>query len=182
MPSVGNVPTAAPAIEPSNSPTPPPTLNPALCCLSTDYSQSDFFNCESGVIANTPIASCAACVAYQCIDWSIGSAANTAREAEYFAQTGDSVYFGVASYSNVTTSAGLCYRVTSPSIDRDLIVQIVDMGYGVNNGNINLQMADGGFGPSDACTIESTSMPQFTGSAAVWGVSKLIDHLSPIKI
>ena len=159
-----------PSSSPTEQPSAAPTLDSSLCCLTTDYSQTDFHNCESGVISSGPIASCATCVAYQCIDWDIGSAANTAREAEYFAQTGDQVYFGVAAYSNRTTSAGLCYRVTSPSIDRDLIVQIVDAGYGTDTGNINLQMADGGFGPSDACTFESTSMPQFTGTAAVWGV------------
>ena len=168
---------SSPTLLPTSAPTFEPTLDPTLCCLSTDYSQTDFHNCESGVISSGPIASCATCVAYQCIDWDIGSAANTAREAEYFAQTGDKVYFGVAAYSNRTTSAGLCYRVTSPSIDRDLIVQIVDRGYGTDTGNINLQMADGGFGPSDACTIESTSMPQFTGTAAVWGVRYKFNNL-----
>ena len=164
-----------PTMYPSVIPTIAPTMDASLCCLSTDYSQTDFHNCESGIITSGPIASCSTCVAYQCIDWDIGSTANQAREAEYFAQTGDKVYFGVAAYSNRTTSAGLCYRVSSPAwLERDLIVQIVDAGSGPDTGNINLQMGDGGFGYSDACTMESTSMPQFTGTAAVWGVLNTI--------
>ena len=172
--SSGAVPTAEPAAStpiPVANPATSPTLDPTLCCSGTDYSKINYYNCESGVLPLAPISTCATCVAYQCIDWTLGSAANAAREADYFAQTGDSVYFGVGSYSNRTSYAGLCLRVSSASIDRDLIVQIVDQGYGLDSGNINLQVGDGGFGGTDACTIESTTMPQFAGPGTNWGVS-----------
>ena len=172
MPLAAGVPTAMPAVAmppPTLIPVSAPTLDPALCCMNTDYSKTNYLNCASGV-TTTPIATCASCVAYQCIDWNVGSKGNAAREAAYFAQTGDSVYFGVGSYSNRTTSAGLCYRVKSPAIDRDLIVQILEMGYGTNTGNVNLQVGDGGFGTSHACTSESTTTPMFSGTGTAWGV------------
>ena len=169
-------PTSSPTTTLSLSPTSEPTQDPALCCLDTDYSTTNYFNCESGTLPAAPIASCATCVAYQCIDWDVGSAANAVREAEYFSQTNDSVYFGVASYSNSSSSGGLCFRVSSPSIDRDVIVQIVDQGFGVDSGNINIQVADGGFGQADACTVESTTMPQFLGPASLWGVGNFNSH------
>ena len=144
----------------------------ALCCADTDYSKTNFLYCANGKdFSSAPISSCASCVSYQCIDWTFGSAANTVREATFFQETNEKVYFGVGSYSSANTDpGGLCYRITTSSLDRDLIVQIVNSGGDVSNGNVDLQTGDGGFGYYDACTQEDTKMPQFSGTATAWGV------------
>lgn len=143
-----------------------------LCCETTDYSKTNYLYCTNGNnYAAAPITSCATCVSYQCIDWTFGSTANAQREASFLARTGQNVYFGVASYSSANpTPGGLCYRITTNNLNRDLIVQIVNAGGDVPNGNVDLQTGDGGFGLFGACTISSTTMPQFSGTAAVWGV------------
>lgn len=144
----------------------------SLCCGTTDYSKSNYLYCSNGKDYSTgPISSCATCVSYQCIDWTFGSAANTAREKSFLARTGEKVYFGVGSYSSANpTPGGLCYRITASNLDRDLIVQMVNTGGDVPNGNVDMQTGDGGFGLFDACTIDTTQMPQFPGTASVWGV------------
>ena len=144
----------------------------SLCCGSTDYSSTNYLTCSSGKDYSTaPIATCATCASYQCIDWTFGSSANAARETAFFAETGVNVYFGVGSYSKTNhIEAGLCYRITAKNIDRDLIVQIVNMGSDVINGNVDLQTGDGGFGLYNACTQETTKMPQFSGAGTNWGV------------
>ena len=76
-----------------------------------------------------------------------------AREQSYFDRTGDSVYFGVGSYGNDQTRAGNCYRVTAGSVDRDLIVQVVNQGGDVPDGNFDLQVGDGGYGAFDGMNI-----------------------------
>ena len=151
-------------------------VEPTLCCGKTDYSSTNYLTCSNGKDYSTaPIASCATCVSYQCIDWTFGSSANAAREASFFAETGQNVYFGVASYSKANRiEAGLCYRITARNIDRDLIVQIVNRGSDVLDGNVDLQTGDGGFGLYNACTQETTKMPQFSGAASNWGVRKII--------
>jgi len=143
----------------------------SLCCGTTDYSNTDYLSCINGKdFPTAPISSCSTCVSYQCIDWTVGSAANAAREADFLAKTGQKIFFGVGSYSGDAASGGLCYRITTNSIDRDLIVQIVNYGSDVPNGNVDLQVGDGGFGLYDACTSESTKMPQFDGLRSAWGV------------
>lgn len=89
------------------------------------------------------------------------------REASFLAATGQSVYFGVGSYGNNQTRAGLCYRITVASADRDLIVQVVNQGGDVPDGNFDLQVGDGGFGLNGACV--QSNLPQFAGDASVWG-------------
>jgi len=91
------------------------------------------------------------------------------READFLAATGQSVYFGVGSYGNNQVRAGLCYRISLASVDRDLIVQVVNQGGDVPDGNFDLQMGDGGFGIFDACVSAGTSVPQFAGDATAWG-------------
>lgn len=146
--------------------------DPSLCCESTDYSTSNYLYCSNGNDYGAgPISSCNTCVSYQCIDWTFGSSANKVREASFLAETGQNVYFGVGSYSSANpTPGGLCYRITAGKLDRDLIVQIVNSGGDVPNGNVDLQTGDGGFGIDDACCAPRTQMPQFSGTAAVWGV------------
>lgn len=139
------------------------------CCLGTDYS-ANYLNCQNAADFTTPITSCSTCVAYQCIDWTYGSNANRAREASFLAETGQKVYFGVGTYSYNQEAGGLCYRITTNALDRDLIVQIINYGGDVPSGNVDLQVGDGGFGLYNACVAPDTEMPQFSGSAEVWGV------------
>ena len=68
--------------------------------------------------------SCLTCASYQCIDWTVGSTMNQAREKSFKQRTGVDVYFGVGSYGNDQTRAGLCYRVTVTGVQTDLIVQV----------------------------------------------------------
>jgi len=115
------------------------------------------------------MTSCATCAAYQCLDWTAGSAGMQYREESYFNNSGDSVYFGVGSYGNDAKRAGKCYRITTDSIDRDLIVQVVNQGLDVPDGNFDLMLADGGFGLFDACTAPASNNPQFYGKSSLWG-------------
>jgi hypothetical protein len=147
------------------------SLDQSLCCDSTDYSNSNYLFCVNGKdFPTTPISSCATCVSYQCIDWTVGSKANKAREASFYSETGQSVYFAVGSYGSNPSGGGLCYRISSNSIDRDIILQVVNYGTDVPLGNFDVQISDGGFGIYNACTQESTTMPQFDGPASLWGV------------
>jgi len=148
------------------------SVDKRFCCGSTDYSTLDYrTQCINGKdFPVDPIASCATCVAYQCLDWTVGSNGNAAREASFFAETNMNVYFGVGSYGSNVNGGGLCYRMTTNSIDRDLIVQIINYGSDVPAGNFDLQVAAGGHGIYDACTAAGTKMPQFNGSADAWGV------------
>ena len=92
-----------------------------------------------------------------------------AREKAFFAATGEKVYFGVGSYGNDQTRAGLCYRITASGVDRDLIVQVVNQGGDVPDGNFDLQVGDGGYGVFDACVADGTTVPQFDGAGSQWG-------------
>jgi hypothetical protein len=91
------------------------------------------------------------------------------REAAFKAQTGIDVHFGVGSYGNNQARAGLCYRISAASLSKDLIVQVVNQGGDVPDGNFDLQMGDGGYGIFDACVKDGTSMPQFDGTGSQWG-------------
>lgn len=147
----------------------------SLCCDTTDYSKSNYLYCINGKdFPTNPVSSCATCVSYQCIDWTVGSKANKAREASFFSATGQSVYFAVGSYGSNPSGGGLCYRLSSDSIDRDIILQVVNFGTDVPLGNFDVQISDGGFGIYNACTQESTKMPQFDGPASLWGVHFII--------
>lgn len=138
-----------------------------LCCSSTNYA-SNWQYCNSAA-GQWGVSSCSTCESYQCIDWSVGSILNQERESSFYNSTGQRVYFGVGSYGNDQTRAGKCYRITASGIDRDLIVQVVNQGGDVPDGNFDLQMGDGGFGAWNACTNSGTSVPQFDGSSSQWG-------------
>jgi len=71
---------------------------------------------------------CADCLSYQCIDWTIGSASNNARQAAFKVRTKQDVYFGVGSYGNDMTRAGYCYRLQVSNVNKDIIVQVVNQG------------------------------------------------------
>ena len=99
----------------------------------------------------------------------VGSARNKAREASFLSRTNTKVYFGVGSYGNDNSNAGYCLRITTDAIDRDIIAQVVNQGSDVHADNFDLQTADGGFGIFDACSIDGTSIPQYTGPGEAWG-------------
>lgn len=160
---------------PSPEPTPAPVgptygFDTSFCCPDYNYGLTDYRNCENAMSFTAAPISCATCAAYQCMDWSVGSSYHAAREAAFFAQTGSKVYFTVGAYGDAS-NAGLCYRMNVTSLDRDVIFQVVEFGAAVSEGSVTIQVADGGFGPEHACTHESTFLPMFNGSEAVWGVS-----------
>jgi len=158
--------TATPSSTSTVATTASPVVSDPLCCDTTSYASSWTY-CNSA--AGLSMSSCSTCAAYQCIDWTAGSVAMQAREASYLAATGDSVYFGVGSYGNDQSRAGKCYRITASGVDRDLIVQVVNQGGDVPDGNFDLQVGDGGYGAFDACVADGTSVPQFDGSGSQWG-------------
>jgi len=82
---------------------------------------------------------------------------------------GDLVYFGVGSYGSDPSRAGLCYRIKTQEIERDLLVQVITAG-GDGAGSFTLMMADGGF--NDSYTACAGSLKQFMGSKASWGGPK----------
>jgi len=91
------------------------------------------------------------------------------RAAAFKQLTGNDVIFGVGSYGNDQTRAGKCYRITTRVGFKDLIVQVVNQGGDVANGNFDLQVGDGGFGLYNACTNDFTAVPQYAGSSSQWG-------------
>ena len=148
---------------PTRDPTPRPTRKPVsssptfdtLCCKNSDYYLYDWQYCANPADPkNVNVATCDVCMAYSCVDWLAGSAGMKQREAAYLARTGDRVFFGVGSYGSDPSKAGLCYRVTTDTVDRDLIVQVITDG--ADNGNLNMYVADGGLGFQNACTFEGT--------------------------
>ena len=50
-----------------------------------------------------------------------------------------------------------------------MILQVVNQGSDVHEGNFDLLLADGGFGLFDACTNSGTSIPQYGANASSWG-------------
>ena len=96
-----------------------------LCCASTSYYRTNWQSCSNAADGSlSAISSCSSCAAYQCIDWTVGSHGMRQREEVYFNNSGDSVYFAVGSYGYDDSRAGKCYRISSPSIDRDVIAQV----------------------------------------------------------
>jgi len=114
-------------------------------------------------------SSCSQCLAYQCIDWSVGSVDMKRREASFKARTGIDVYLGVGSLGGPRNTAGFCYRLSAASYEKDIIVQIVNEGGDVNSGNVDLQMGDGGYGIFNGCASPGTNFPQFDGTTSQWG-------------
>lgn len=70
------------------------------------------------------VSTCSTCFSYQCIDWVMGSAGMKAREDSYNMANKDSVYFAVGAYGSDPSRGGLCYRITVPGTDRDIIAQV----------------------------------------------------------
>lgn len=48
----------------------------------------------------------------------------TQREAAYYRETNDSVYFAVGALGPDIANAGLCYRISLEQTDRDIIAQV----------------------------------------------------------
>eukprot|EP01037_Dinobryon_pediforme_P019030 gene19030-19376_t len=84
-------------------------------------------------------------------------------------RTGQNVYFGVGSYGNIQSRGGLCYRITVSSVAKDLLVQVVNQGADVPDGNFDLMVADGGFGLYDSCSPDGSTVPMYNAPATVWG-------------
>jgi hypothetical protein len=93
-------PTLSPTIRPTFRPTGPtispsavPTMAPtpdSLCCASSSYYRSTWQSCSAASDpSDDEITSCKDCYAYQCIDWTVGSAGMQARETNFFNATGN---------------------------------------------------------------------------------------------
>jgi hypothetical protein len=96
-----------------------------LCCAQTSYYQADWQSCNDAAdFTSTAVQTCATCLSYACIDWVVGSAAMTQREADYYRETNDSVYFAVGAFGNDSSKAGLCYRITTAESPVPLIAQV----------------------------------------------------------
>ena len=115
------------------------------------------------------VTTCNNCVAYQCIDWTTGSQANQQREEAFLRRTGQDVYFGVGSYGNIQSRGGLCYRITVTSVKKDLLVQVINQGADVPDGNFDLMLGAGGFGLYDSCSSAGTSIPMYNAPSDAWG-------------
>lgn len=175
---LGPSPTAVPVKAPTKSPAKAdsgPTYAPSFgpqpltCCATTSYASSWQSCLNSADTTLGKVTTCNNCVAYQCIDWTAGSQANQQREASFLQRTGQDVYFGVGSYGNVQSRGGLCYRVSVTSVKKDLIVQVINQGADVPDGNFDLMVADGGFGLYDSCSADGTSVPMYGAPSDVWG-------------
>ena len=118
----------------------------SLCCASSSYYRSSSW--QSCSAANDPtvgeITSCTDCFAYQCIDWTVGSRAMRTREANFYNETGQMVYFAVGSFGNDPSIGGQCYRISTDSIDRDIIMQVIDVD---NSGGDSETIASSKLGP-----------------------------------
>ncbi|CAE7586918.1 unnamed protein product [Symbiodinium natans] len=107
---------------------------------------------------------------YACLDWTFGSAAMRAGEAQFRQQTGEEVYFGVGTYGTTTDAQrglGACYRLKVEGVDKDIIAQSVNTGWDVDGKQFDLQMAAGGTGAFNNCAGGSGSM--FAGGKSAWG-------------
>jgi len=169
--SLPPLPSATPTMEPSMTPTAEPSAGPTvdpLCCVTTSYADHSWQTCSNGAASDLgDVTSCASCVTYSCFDWLPGSEDMIQREQLYYQHTLDKVYFGVGSYGNDPSKGGLCYRIKTDTIDRDLIVQVVSKH--VEDGNFKLMLADGGLGAENACTFDGSSVPQFASLEGDWG-------------
>eukprot|EP01035_Chromulina_nebulosa_P039828 gene39828-53860_t len=125
------------------------------CCLNYDYA------------ADGKAAGCETPTGDRMKDWTIGSTSNFARQAAFKARTRQDVYFGVGSYGNNMTRAGYCYRLSLTSVTKDIIVQVVNQGADVPDGNFDLMVADGGFGLFDACA--DSVEPLYKTNGSLWG-------------
>jgi hypothetical protein len=79
------------------------------------------------------------------------------------------VYFGVGSYGNDKSRAGLCYRLKTSSIEKDLIIQVINNGEDVPDNHVDLLLSGGGFGLFNSCNEEGTPLPLFDGKRSQWG-------------
>lgn len=109
--------------------------------------------------------------AFACLDWTFGSVAMKAAEADFSKKNNDNVYFGVGTYgisSDPIRGIGACYRLKVDLMDKDIIVQSINTGSDVAGNQFDLQVGDGGAGAFNNCAGQSWSM--FPGSTSVWGL------------
>lgn len=103
------------------------------------------------------------------MDWTFGSQAMLAAESAFNVRENQDVYFGIGTYGTNDGQRGLgaCFRLTTDTMDKDLIVQSVNTGSDVSGNQFDLQVGAGGAGAFNNCAGESGSM--FPGSTDVWG-------------
>eukprot|EP00597_Dinobryon_sp_UTEXLB2267_P002972 CAMPEP_0170062526 /NCGR_PEP_ID=MMETSP0019_2-20121128/3720_1 /TAXON_ID=98059 /ORGANISM="Dinobryon sp., Strain UTEXLB2267" /LENGTH=502 /DNA_ID=CAMNT_0010268697 /DNA_START=491 /DNA_END=1999 /DNA_ORIENTATION=- len=142
---------------------------------------------NAAIISGTP-RSCEVCQAYQCVDWIAGSSGMLARERDFYRATGELVHFAVGSFGNDSRMAGVCIRLTADGLDRDVIMQVVDIDNSPPTSlsahfrssptsstptrrrtDAKILVSGGGLGPMSACSSSLTSAPQYESNTASWG-------------
>mmetsp|Transcript_90854 Transcript_90854/g.261784 ORF Transcript_90854/g.261784 Transcript_90854/m.261784 type:complete len:361 (-) Transcript_90854:263-1345(-) len=109
-------------------------------------------------------------MAYACLDWTFGSTAMKAAEAEFLAETGDDVFFGIGTYgtsADPQSGLGACFRLRVQGMKKDIIAQSINTGHDVAGNQFDVQMGAGGAGAYNTCSGESSSM--FPGRVEDWG-------------
>jgi hypothetical protein len=159
---------------PSETPTAAPTIFPTfapLCCLNGNYTGSwkDCSDAKSPTLGQ-PV-DCDTCVAYSCIDWTIGSEGmnNAEKDLQDYERT--DVQLAVGSYGFTMENAGKCFRVSRDNSNRDIIMQVISTSETIEDQHdVFVQVADGGLEyETEACTRQGSFLPMWLGGEVDWG-------------
>lgn len=114
--------------------------------------------------------------AYACMDWTLGSTQMEQAEQNFKNKTGQDVHFGVGTFMGEGDQVGTdkhlgsCFRLVFSDGQKDLIAQVVNTGYDMNNPNqFDLQMGAGGMGAFNAC-VGDLNISMYSGSKSQWGL------------
>lgn len=159
---------------PSESPTPAPTIFPTfapLCCLNGNYTGlwKDCSDAKSPTLGQPE--DCDTCVAYSCIDWTIGSEGMKAAERDLKDYENVDVQLAVGSYGYSLENAGKCFRLSRDNSNHDIIMQVITTSETEEDGhNVEIQVADGGLDyETEACSRQGTFLPMWLGGEVNWG-------------
>lgn len=134
--------------------------------------------CQGGSLAATgylcPPDAQGGDMAFACMDWTFGSSAMQAAEAQFKTRSGEHVRFGVGTFGtgdDPLKGIGNCYRISTNTSDVDLLVQSINTGSDVAGNQFDLQVGDGGAGIFNACVGGDSpgANTMFPGSKDAWG-------------
>jgi len=109
-------------------------------------------------------------VTFACMDWTFGSAALRAAEADLKKESGEDVFMGVGTYGtseDPQNGLGACYRLRVEGVEKDIIAQSINTGHDVAGNQFDLQIGAGGAGAFNTCAGDDASM--YPGGRGVWG-------------
>lgn len=159
---------------PSEAPSPAPTLFPTfapLCCLNGNYTGS-WKDCSDAKSKDLGFPEdCDTCIAYSCIDWTIGSETMKAAERDVKAYESQDVMLAVGSYGITLENAGKCFRVSRDNSPQDTIMQVITQAETEEDAHhVEIQVADGGLDyETEACTRQGSPLPMWLGGEVNWG-------------